>query len=76
MPSNSINGLTFKGLNGVFFKVSDGVYVELATGNNINYLFGFGMLINQKFRNGGYGSKQWVEQQTDLRCKELYNKSI
>jgi hypothetical protein len=74
-PSNSIDGLTFKGLNGVF-KVSDGVYVELGTDNIINYSFGFGKLINQNLRSGGYKSKQWVDQQTDLRWKKLYSKSI
>ena len=74
-PSNSIDGLTFKGLNGVF-KVSDGVYLELGKDNSINYSFGFGKLINQNLRSGGYKSKQWVDQQTDLRWKELYRKSI
>jgi len=74
-PSNSIDGLTFKGLNGVF-KVSDGVYVELGKDSSINYSFGFGKLINQNLRSGGYKSKQWVDQQTDLRWKELYRKSI
>ena len=74
-PSNSIDGLTFKGLNGVF-KVSDGVYVELGNDNSINYSFGFGKLINQNLRSGGYKSKQWVDQQTDLRWKELYRKAI
>lgn len=74
-PSNSIDGLTFKGLNGVF-KVSDGVYVELGNDNSINYSFGLGKLINQNLRSGGYKSKQWVDQQTDLRWKELYRKSI
>ncbi|GDX48512.1 hypothetical protein LBMAG25_13300 [Bacteroidota bacterium] len=74
-PSNSIDGITFKGLNGVF-KVSDGVYVELGTDNSINYSFGFGKLINQNLRSGGYKSKQWVDQQTDLRWQELYSKSI
>jgi len=74
-PSNSIDGLTFKGLNGVF-KVSDGVYVELGKDNSINYSFGFGKLINQNLRSGGYKSKQWVDQQTDLRWKELYDRSI
>jgi hypothetical protein len=73
--NNSIDGLTFKGLNGVF-KVSDGVYVELGKDNSINYSFGFGKLINQNLRSGGYKSKQWVDQQTDLRWKELYSKSI
>ena len=74
-PSNSIDGLTFKGLNGVF-KVSDGVYIELGKDNSIDYSFGFGKLINQNLRSGGYKSKQWVDQQTDLRWKELYSKSI
>ena len=74
-PSNSIDGLTFKGLNGVF-KLSDGVYVELGNDNSINYSFGFGKLINQNLRSGGYKSKQWVDQQTDLRWKELYRNSI
>jgi hypothetical protein len=74
-PRNSIDGLTCKGLKGVF-KLSDGVYVELGTDNSINYSFGFGKLINQNVRSGGYKSKQWVDQQTDLRWKELYSKSI
>jgi hypothetical protein len=74
-PNNSIDGLTFKGLNGVF-KVSDGVYIELGKDNSVNYSFGFGKLINQNLRNGGYKSKQWVDQQTDLRWKQLYSKSI
>ena len=74
-PNNSIDGLTFKGLNGVF-KVSDGVYIELGKDNSVNYSFGFGKLINQNLRNGGYKSKQWIDQQTDLRWKQLYSKSI
>ena len=74
-PNNSIDGLTFKGLNGVF-KVSDGVYIELEKDNSVNYSFGFGKLINQSLRSGGFKSKQWVDLQTDLRWKELYNKSI
>jgi len=74
-PSNSIDGLTFKGLNGVF-KLSDGVYVELGKDNSINYSFGFGKLINQNLRGGGYMSKQWVDQQADFRWNELYSKSI
>jgi hypothetical protein len=74
-PGNSIDGLTFKGLNGVF-KVSDGVYVELGSDNSIQYSFGFGKLINQKLRSGGYKSKLWVDQQTDPRWIELYSKSI
>lgn len=73
--SNSIDGLTFKGLNGVF-KVSDGVYIELGKDNSVNYSYGLGKLINQNLRSGGYKSIQWVEQQTDLRWKELYSKSI
>jgi hypothetical protein len=75
IPSNSIDGFTIKGLDGVF-KVSDGIYIELAKDNSINYSIGIGKIINQSLRNGGYKSKQWVEQQTDLRWKELYNKSI
>jgi hypothetical protein len=74
-PRNSIDGLTCKGLKGVF-KLSDGVYVELGTDNSINYPFGFGKLINQNVRSGDYKSKQWVDQQIDLRWKELYSKSI
>jgi hypothetical protein len=75
VPSGNIDGFSFKGLNGVF-KVSDGVYVELGKDNNVNYSFGFGKLINQNLRSGGYKSKQWVDQQTDLRWKELYRKSF
>lgn len=75
IPSNSIDGLTIKGLDGVF-KVSDGIYIELEKDNTINYSFGIGKIINQSLRSGGYKSKQWVDQQMDLRWKELYNKSI
>ena len=74
-PNNSIDGLTFKGFNGVF-KVSDGVHIELGKDNSVNYSFGLGKLINQNLRSGGYKSKQWVDQQTDLRWKELYDRSI
>jgi hypothetical protein len=75
IPNNSIDGLTIKGLNGVF-KVSDGIYIELERDNSINYSIGFGKLINQSLRGGGFKSKQWVDVQTDLIWKELYNKSI
>lgn len=75
IPKHSVDGLTCKGLNGIF-KVSDGVYLELEKDNRINYSFGFGKLINQSLRSGAYKSKQWVDQQTDLRWKALYLKSI
>jgi hypothetical protein len=74
-PNNSIDGLTFKGLNGVF-KVSDGVYVNVNSNNFIKYTPGLGRFINQKIRSGGYKTKVWVDQQTDIRWKELYDKSI
>ncbi len=75
IPSNSIDGLTIKGMNGVF-KVSDGIYIELEKDNRIIYSIGVGKLLNQSLRFGGFKSKQWVDQQTDLRWKELYSKSI
>jgi hypothetical protein len=74
-PSNSIDGLTFKGLNGVF-KLSDGVYANINSNNSIQYTPGLGRFINQNIRNGGYKTKHWVDQQTDLRWKELYDRSI
>jgi hypothetical protein len=75
VPSGNIDGFSFKGLNGVF-KLSDGVYAKINTNNSIQYTPGLGRFINQSLRSGGYKSKQWVDQQTDLRWKELYNKTI
>lgn len=75
VPSGNIDGFSFKGLNGVF-KLSDGVYAKINTNNSIQYTPGLGRFINQSVRSGGYKSKQWVDQQIDLRWKELYSKSI
>ena len=75
VPPGNIDGFSFKGLNGVF-KLSDGVYVKINRNNSIEYTPGLGRFINQSVRSGGYKSKLWVDQQTDLRWKELYNKSI
>jgi hypothetical protein len=75
VPSGNIDGISFKGLNGVF-KLSDGVFAKINTNNSIQYTPGLGRFINQSLRSGGYKSKQWVDQQTDLRWKELYNKTI
>ena len=75
VPSGNIDGFSFKGLNGVF-KLSDGVYAKINTNNSIQYTPGLGRFINQSVRSGGYKSKLWVDQQTDLRWKELYSKSI
>jgi hypothetical protein len=75
VPSGNIDGFSFKGLNGVF-KLSDGVFAKINTNNSILYTPGLGRFINQSLRSGGYKSKQWVDQQTDLRWKELYNKTI
>jgi hypothetical protein len=75
VPPGNIDGFSFKGLNGVF-KLSDGVYAKINTNNSIQYTPGLGRFINQSVRRGGYKSKQWVDQQTDLRWKELYSKSI
>lgn len=35
-----------------------------------------GRFINQNLRSGGYKTKQWVDQQADLRWKELYDRSL
>ena len=75
VPSGNIDGISFKGLNGVF-KLSDGVFAKINTNNSIQYTPGLGRFINQSLRSGGYKSKQWVDRQTDLRWKELYNKTI
>jgi hypothetical protein len=75
VPSGNIDGFSFKGLNGVF-KLSDCVYAKINTNNSIQYTPGLGRFINQSLRSGGYKSKQWVDRQTDLRWKELYNKTI
>jgi hypothetical protein len=74
-PSISIDGLTFKGLNGVF-KLSDGIFANINSNNSIKYTTGLGRFINQNIRSGGYKTKDWVDQQTDIRWKELYDKSI
>lgn len=73
--SSNIDGFSFKGLNGVF-KLSDGVYANINTNNSIQYTHGIGRFINQSIRSGGSKTKQWVDQQTDLRWKELYARSI
>lgn len=75
IPDNSIDGITIKGLQGVF-KVSDGIHVEVGNRNNIKYSFGVGKTINEKIRNGGFKTIEWVNQQADPRWKDLYNKSI
>ena len=75
VPSGNIDGFSFKGLNGVF-KLSDGVYANINSNNSIQYTPGLGRFINQSIRSGGYKTKQWVDQQTDLKWKELYNRSI
>jgi len=75
VPSGNIDGFSFKGLNGVF-KLSDGVYANINSNNSIQYTPGLGRFINQNVRNGGYKTKHWVNQQTDLRWKELYDRSI
>ena len=75
VPSGNVDGFSFKGLNGVF-KLSDGVYANINTNNSIKYAPGLGRFINQSLRSGGYKTKQWVDQQTDLRWKELYERSI
>ena len=75
VPSGNIDGFSFKGLNGVF-KLSYGVYANINSNNSIQYTHGLGRFINQNIRSGGYKTKHWVDQQTDLRWKELYDKSI
>ena len=74
-PSGNIDGFSFKGLNGVF-KLSDGVYANINSNNSIQYTPGLSRFINQNIRSGGYKTKHWVDQQTDLRWKELYDKTI
>ncbi len=78
-PSGNIDGFSFKGLNGVF-KLSDGVYANINSNinsnNSIKYTPGLGRFINESIRSSGYKTKQWVDQQSDLRWKELYYKSI
>lgn len=75
VPAGNVDGFSFKGLNGVF-KLSDGVYANINSNNSIQYNPGLGRFINQSVRSGGYKTKQWVDQQTDLRWKELYYRSI
>ncbi len=74
-PSGNIDGFTYKGLNGVF-KLSYGVYAKINSNHSIRYTSGVGRFINQTLRNGGYKTKQWVDQQAELHWKELYEKSI
>ena len=77
VPSYTIAGFSFKGLHGVF-KFSDGIYtkINLNLNNEVQYTPGCGKFINQNVRSGGYKTKQWVDQQSDLRWKELFDKSI
>ena len=79
VPSYTIAGFSFKGLHGVF-KFSDGIYTKINLNLNLNnevqYTPGCGKFINQNVRSGGYKTKQWVDQQSDLRWKELFDKSI
>jgi len=75
VPSGNVDGFSFKGLNGVF-KLSDGVYANINSNNSIQYTPGLGRFINQNIRSGGYKTKDWVDQQTDIRWKEIYDKSI
>ncbi len=75
VPAGNIDGFSFKGLYGVF-KLSDGVYANINSHNFIKYTPGLGRIINQNLRSGGFKTKQWVDLQSDLRWKELYNKSI
>jgi hypothetical protein len=75
IPSNTIDGFTFKGLNGVF-KVTDGVYVQINSNGSISYTPGLGKLVNQNIRSGGLKSKDWVANQQDKRWQELFNNSI
>jgi len=58
------------------FKFSDGIYAKINLNNKVQYTPGLGKFINQNVRSGGYKTKQWVDQQTDLRWKELFDKSI
>ena len=75
VPSYTIDGFSFKGLHGVF-KFSDGIYPKINLNHKVQYTPGLGKFINQNVRSGGYKTKQWVDQQTDLRWKELFDKSI
>ena len=75
VPSGNIDGFSYKGLNGVF-KLSDGIYAKINSNNSIQYTPGLGRIINQNLRSGGYKTKEWVNQQSDLRWKELYDRSI
>jgi len=75
VPEGNIDGFAFKGLHGVF-KLSDGVYGEIDFKNKVHYTPGLSKFINQTYRKAGYKTKQWVDQQTDLRWRELYLKSI
>ena len=65
--------------NDLFFFLSllpDTDYANINSNNSIQYTPGLGRFINQNVRNGGYKTKHWVNQQTDLRWKELYDRSI
>jgi hypothetical protein len=75
VPKDNTVGFALKGLNGVF-KLTDGVHAKINSNNSIQYTSVLGLFINKYLRNGGYKSKQWVDQQSDLRWKELYNRSI
>jgi hypothetical protein len=75
LPSNYIDGLTFKGMNGIF-KVSDGVYIGANENGIIDYQFGLNKMLNQCIRDAGYKNITWVKLQQDSRWKALYSKSL
>ncbi len=75
LPSNYIDGLTFKGMNGIF-KVSDGVYIRAYENGIIDYPLGLSKMVNQCIRDAGYKNITWVKQQQDSRWKALYSKSL
>lgn len=72
IPTGCIVGFSFKGLNGVF-KLSDGVHAHINSNHSVEYTPGLGRFIHQHVRRSGFKTKQWVDQQSDLRWKELYD---
>jgi len=70
--SGSIDGFAIDGMKRVF-KVSDGVYVKIKADSTIQYAAGLGKYLNENLRNSGFKDEIWVDQQSDVRWRALFD---
>lgn len=70
--SGSIDGFAIDDMKRVF-KVSDGVYVKIKADSTIQYAVGLGKYLNENLRYSGFKDKIWVDQQTDIRWRALFD---